>query len=415
MKKFVFALLAFCLFPLFAELYPSRRYVEIGNNVNFLASENVMPLTEIFRKNLIIDLKKIHSNMSKDGATVAASVNEDFYLDFNFDKFGMGLHVGSDLTMNFNIGKDLFKVLDCVAPGTVYNGEVFVWAESFATISAPVRFNVHKWRIKITPTYFVPAFYVPATTARGYAINGLDGSITVKAEAPFSFYTISEFKGLIKDGEFSTDFVNHIDSGSLMSDIATSGGVDLSASVEYPILSSLDLGGYIRTPILPGHLRHKVSAVATASVQTDSLMQIFFDDKEFDTNVELSDAVYSNCDYIVNRPLRFGAECAWRPVGKWLTLRGMLGAALRNPFGEDVSTKSFYPEYKLGVEVVGIGMFGLNLSSQYTKKIFAHGMDIMLNFRVIEFDFSVALCSSNFVQSFRGEGVAAGFGLKFGW
>ncbi len=415
MKRIIFAILAFSLFPLFAELHPARRYVELGISSNIMVSQNVMPLADIFKKNLVLDLKKIYSDMSASGATVAISETDDIHLDFNFSKFGFGFFAASEFGANLNISKDLFKVFDGISPGTVYEADANVWAESFSTFSVPVRFNIDKWRIKITPTYFVPMFYVPSTTVKGSAVNGLDGSVTVTATAPIEFYTVSEFKGLIKDGDFSTDFVNQIDASSLLSDIASSGGVDLSVAVEYPLKETLDIGGYLTAPLLPGRMKHKVSAVATLSIHTDSLMQVMFDDESPDTEAKISDAVYSSASYVVNRPLRLGVECAWRPVGKWLTLRGLAGAALRNPFGEDVSIKSLYPEYKLGVDFVALGMFGLSLSTQYTKKVFAHGLDIMLNFRAVEFDICAAVCSPSFVQSFKGEGVSAGVGVKFGW
>ena len=415
MKKLVLAIFAISLFPLFAELYPARRYVEVGVSANVTAAQNVMPLTDIFKKHLVIDLKKVYSEMGNDGASAGVSTNEEFYIDCNFMTFSLGAHVSSSFDMNMNISKDLFKALDGIVPGTVYSGEANFWAQSFAAFSAPIKFNVDKWKIKITPSYFVPLFYIPSTTVKGYAVNGLDGSVTAVAAAPIEFYTISEFKGLIKDGEFSTDFVDKMEAGYFTSGLATSGGIDLSASVEYPLLEKLDVGGYISMPILPGRLKHKVTAVATLTARVDSLMQMIVDEKEGDTSAKISDAAYSSANYCVSRPLRLGAECAWRPIGKWLTLRGLLGFGLRNPFGNDVSARSFYPEYRLSADLVALGMLGLTLSTEYRNKIFAHGLGIMLNFRAVEFDFSAALCSSSFVQSFKGEGASAGVGVKFGW
>lgn len=415
MKKLLAAFFALSLFSVFAELHPARRYFEIGTTVNIEAAENIMPVADIFKKNLVIDLKKIYSDMGDDGATVSVSAKENFFINFNFKKFGIGLDVGSQASVSANISKDLFKVLDGLVPGAVYNGEASVWAESFATFSVPVRFNVDKWKVKITPTYFVPCFYLPSTTVRGWATHGLDGSITAVATAPLEFYTISEFKGLIVDGEFSLDFIDNIDANSLLSDVLKSGGIDIGAEIEYPILEKLDLGGYFSSPIVPGHLRHKVTAFATASIKSNSIMQMAFDEESPDTYYDFGDPVYSDCDFTVNRPLRFGVECAWRPFGKWLTLRGKAGAALRNPFGEDVTIKSFYPEYRLGVDLSLFGMLGLNLSTEYSKKIFAHGVGIMLNFRAVELDVLAAVCSPNFVKSFKGEGARVGVGIKFGW
>ena len=415
MKKIVLAIFAFAAFPLFAEIQTARRYIEVGVSADVMVAQNIMPLADILKKNLVIDLQKVYSDMSASGATVSLSNRDEVYIDANFKSFGLGVHVAAEVGSSFNISKDLFKVLDGVVPGQLYQADASVWLESFATVSVPVRVNINKWKVKVTPTYFVPLLYVPATTVTGYAVNGLDGSVTAMAKSPLDFYTISEFEGLIKDGDFSTDFVDNIDSATLLSDMANSGGFDLSASVEYAFTEKFDLGGYITMPIVPGRLKHKVSTIATAYAHSKSIMQMVFDDEEADADVDLSDAVYSDANYVVNRPLRFGVECAWRPFGKWLVLRGMGGAALRNPFGEDVTIKSFYPEYKLGVELSAFGMLGINLSTQYLKKIFAHGFDLMFNFRAVEFDISAAISSPSFVQSFRGEGVCAGVGVKFGW
>ena len=415
MKKIILALFALSIFPLFAELHPTRRYVEVGLSVDAMACQNVMPLTEIFKKNLVIDLRKIYSDMDKNGATFAFCVDDSLYFDVNLEDFRLGFHLATEVSANINLSKDLFEVLDGIYPGVLYQGEASVWAESFATFSVPVSVKLDKWRLKLAPTCFVPFVYVPATTVKGYAMNGVDGSIVAKAQAQLDFYTIGEFKGLVTDGELSTDVFKNFEADSILSNIASSAGFDLSAEVEYQLFDSFDLGGYITAPIIPGHLRHKVSTVATASVQTDSLLGSVIDEESPETDAKFGDAYYSSCNYVVNRPLKFGLECAWRPFGKWLTLRGLAGAALRNPFGGDVTIKSFYPEYKLGIDLEALGMFGLSLYSQYTKKVFAHGLGIMLNFRAVELDVNAAICSPSFVQSFKGYGLTAGVGLKFGW
>ena len=148
MKKLIFAIFVISLFPVFAELHPARRYIEVGASADFLAAQNVMPLTEIFKKNLVIDLKKIRSQMSPSGATLTVGDRECFYVDANFKKFGFGVNVASEFGANFNISKDLFKVLDSIVPGTVYEADASVWLESFFTVSVPVRFNVDKWKIE---------------------------------------------------------------------------------------------------------------------------------------------------------------------------------------------------------------------------------------------------------------------------
>lgn len=416
MKKILFVVLTLCLSSLFAELYPARRYVELGVGVDVLAAQNAMPLADIFKKNLVLDLKSISSSLPKSGFRAYLWEADDVHLDFNFKKFGFGFHANTEYSANLNISKELFDILGSgIRPGEEYTAEGNVWAESFVSFSVPVRFNVGKWRVKVAPACFAPIFYAPSTTVKARAVNGNDGSVTISASAPIEFYTVGKYKDIVKNGTISTDFLKDFDTKNIGQDLARAMGFDISALVEYPLFDTLDVGGYANIPIVPARLKGKVSATATLSAQCDSIMRVITDDSKFEKTAEITDAVYSDANYAVNRPMRLGAECAWRPVGKWLTLRGSAGLALRNPFGEDFSVKSVYPEYKLGVEIVGIGMFGLNLSTEYTKKIFAHSVGIMLNFRAIEFDIAAAVCSPTFIQSFKGEGLCASAAVKLGW
>lgn len=416
MKKIILSFFAFSIFPLFAELYPARRYVELGVSESVMAAQNGMSAFDIFKKHLVIDLKKISSNVGASGFVFSFENDSAFNLDFNFKKFGAGLRVDAQANGRLNISKPLFDILGKgLTPGKVYSTDANFWAESYASIGIPVRFDAGKFRIRIKPSVFSPLYYVPSTTVTCYASNGLNGSVVVGAVAPIEVYTVTEFKGLVKDGKISTDFANQIQGDSLATEMVVSAGIDLAALVEYPILETLDIGGYANIPIVPARMKHKVSAVANLSVTADSLLNVMTDDSDINHTAEISDAVYLGANYMVNRPLRLGAECAWRPVGKWLTMRASLGLGMRNPFGADFSVKSLYPEYRLGVEIVGIGMFGLSLSTEYTRKVFAHSLGIMLNFRAMEIDVSAAFCSPTFIQSFKGDGVAASCGVKFGW
>ncbi len=416
MKKLLFVFLTLCLSSLFAELYPARRYVELGYTEALRVSQNAMPMADIFKKNLVLDLKKISKGMPKSGFAFAFEDNSALNLDFNFSRFAFGFHIDSQFSGRLNISKSLFDVLaEGVSPGKTYTADANFWSESFVSFSVPVRFNVGKVRVRLSPSWFSPIYYVPSTKITCSAINGNDGSLRLTASAPIEVYTVTEFKGLVNDGKLSGDFVDKIKDDDLARSFAQSAGIDLAALVEYPLLDTLDIGGYANIPIVPARLKHKVTGTASLSVSTDSLIKVAFDDSKMEHSADISDVAYSGANYLVNRPLRLGAECAWRPVGKWLTMRAAAGFAMRNPFGADFSAKSVYPEYKLGLEIVGIGMFGLGLSTEYTKKVFAHAVGIMLNFRAIEFDISAAVCSPTFVQSFKGEGVAAALGVKLGW
>ncbi|MBR5097098.1 MAG: hypothetical protein IK094_08350, partial [Treponema sp.] len=243
MKKIIFAIFAFSLFPLFAELYPARRYVELGVSESAMAAQNGMPVFDIFKKHLVIDLKKISSNVGDSGFVFSFEDKAAFNLDFNFRKIGAGLRVDSQVNGRLNISKSLFDILSKgVSPGKVYSTDANFWAESYVSVGFPVRFNAGKFRIHLKPSVFSPVYYVPSTSVTCYASNGLNGSVVVGAVAPIEVYTVTEFKGLVKDGKVSTDFADQIQGGSLATDMALSAGIDLAALVEYPILETLDIG-----------------------------------------------------------------------------------------------------------------------------------------------------------------------------
>ncbi len=416
MKKLLFTITVLLISAAFAELYPSRRYVEVGTTVQAQASENIMPIADFLKKDLVLDISSIYSKMGDNGFVLTGSIKPEFYTDLNFKKFGFGIHFGADFSGSLSLSKELFGFLaEGFEAGESKSADVDFWMQSFATFSVPVRFNIGSWRIKVTTTYFMPAFYIPNTNVSGSVTNSLDGKFEIVAAAPIVMYTAGKIKDFVVDGKISTDFVDSLDGADFVREMARNGGLDLSALVEYPVTDELDVGGYARIPVIPGRLKNKVETTVTATVRMPSMMGVLLGDEETEKNYETSDAVYSDANYSVNRPLRLGGEAAWRPFGAWFTVRGSLGFGLRNPFGKDVNKHSWYPEYLVGLEVAAFNVFGLNLYSEYTEKVFANTLGVMLNFRAVEIDLTAAMCSSNFTKSWMGHGFRAGVGLKFGW
>ena len=59
MKKYLLAVCTIVALATvsYAELYPAKRFVEFGTNIDVTASENLMPLDEVFQKDLVIDFE----------------------------------------------------------------------------------------------------------------------------------------------------------------------------------------------------------------------------------------------------------------------------------------------------------------------------------------------------------------------
>lgn len=416
MKKIFFAVLLISVFSAFAELYPAKRYVEIGAGAGFRFSENLAGIADIMKKELVIDLDEVYSNMKK-GFIVTAGVSPEAYMDFNFKKFGFGFHVGVDVSGRMNLSRDFFGVLaNGIEAGKETSVDMSLWLQSFVEASVPVYFKIFDFKVKVTPTYFVPLVYVPDVSARASFVNKSDGTIEAKVNAPISIYTAQKF-GESFDGSIDSIFSGG-DISSMVSDALKNGGFDLGVLVEYPFTRKLDLGAYANIPIVPGRLTGKLSTSITASIKTPSLIDMIADGEdagETEYDYEMGDFVYTEEKYYVNRPLRFGAEIAYRPWKNWLTLRASAGLAFRNPFGKDFNIRSFYPEYNLGAEFVLFYVLGLSFHTEYTQQVFAHTLQLILNARVFELDISAGICNSDFLKSFKIQGARAAVTVKFGF
>ncbi len=409
MKKIFFAILLISAFSTFAELYPAKRYVEFGLGAGLGFSENMASVSDIMKKEIVIDFNELYSSMRK-GFIVTGSVNAETYFDFNFRHFGFGLHNKVNTSGRMNISRDLLGILaNGIEAGKKTSVDMNFWLQSFLETSVPVYFKIFNFKVKVTPTYFIPLVYVPDATANFSFVNKSDGTMEANANVPISIYTAQKF-GDSSDGldiAFSTDDITGI---------LKNGGFDLGVLVEYPFTRKLDLGAYANIPIVPGRLKGKLSSSITASIKTPSIIDMISDsDDETESDYEMSDFEYTEDLYYVNRPLRFGAEIAYRPWRNWLTLRASAGLAFRNPFGKDFNIRSFYPEYNLGVDFVLFYVLGLSIHTEYTQQIFAHTFQLILNARVFELDVSAGVCNSDFAKSFRSQGACAAVKVKFGF
>lgn len=432
MKKYVLALCAMVATfaaASYAELYPAKRFVEFGTNIDVTASENIMPLDEVFQKDLVIDFKKIYNEMGAGGFLLSAGLAPEFYADVSINGFGAGLHTGLSLSGGVGTSKDLFGLLaNGMSVGDSVTTSLDVHLQSFLTTSVPIRFKVGALRFKVTPTYFVPLVYLPKPDAKLTVTSNEDGKITANANADFSLYTIVNTDAMFdEEGKFSTSLItNALTADAILSEIGNSGGLDLGVLVElpFPFLSNFDIGGYINVPVIPGHLNHGLTGSATFTGQIDDALGYYTtknksddsDEKPWSYDYNLSDITPLDKSYIVNRPFRLGVDAAWRPLGSWLTVHPRLGVAGRNPFGKDFTfSDSMYMEYSLAAEMTFLYVLGVNVKTEYIDQVFAHSLGLALNLRVFELDVTAGLSNADFVKSFSLSGFEANVGLKFGF
>ena len=409
----------------FAELYPTSRYVELGIDLTAGADENVMPISEILVKDLVIDFSKIADSLGDDGMVINGNGDADFFFNLNFGKkFSMGSFIDLDLSARLGMSKDLFELLGSGNEvDTPIVASVNAGMEMYAEIGAPVKINIGKFGIKVTPSYFLPIVYMPQPEATITATMKSDGTVTAEGVADFSVYSLFNM-GTIFDSNFN--FVGTSALLSSMTDTASmfgllqEGGIDLTAEVEYPLVKSLDVGIYTRVPVVQSKLKYVTSGTVTyTAALTQSLLESYTSGSSASFTTDgptFSGVSFDESTYGVNRPFRLGAEGAWRPFGKWCTFRPLVGVAARNPFGEDFNWKtSVYPEYSLGVDMRFFYVIGLNFTTSYTEQIFAQTAGFTFNLRVFELDVKVASTSASFVDSWLLSGATAFVGIRAGF
>jgi hypothetical protein len=422
MKKtlIIFITLFSLLLPLSAftldPLYPSHRYFEMGFDTQAAATNNYFNAQNIFVKDLVIDLQKIADEMPSNGLLISTFFTApEIYWNLNLKN---GFHIGSAFGIEGNAtgnaGKNLFDLLGYGnGDSTTINVDGYAKADLFAYYNVSAGFKIDPLRITITPALFIPIMHAETTSLNASVKNPADGSVQVVANAVGTVYSFTDLSSFADK--------TSIDQEEIIRNALSSVGFDLAGAVELPVLSVLQAGAYARIPLIPGHLRYTASGTATLKYTADSFSDITNGNSK--SSASVSDVTYSTGDYYISRPLRIGAEAAFRPFGNWFTIRSLLGFGIQYPY---TASFKFYPEYNMGIEADLFKIIGMSISTSYLSQIFIHKVNIMLNFRVMELNVAAFLAGgggaenaadfgSEFANSFTGTGAGGQVSLCFGF
>lgn len=405
----------------FAELRPSPRYFEIGTDLDFSFSQNTFGLTEVMVKNLEVDLTEMADAMGDDGLVFAfGTKNKTFVnLDLKNNK-GFGFYFGIDGSGKFSTGKGLFDFLGYGNTDGKINTSLSIQSEMFLETGANFKTKIKDFGWNFKTAYYIPVYYIPYTKMKmnvstrdaGYTLRAY-GSTDLDVYSNFDFRKVfDENFSFLGTSEFMTSLENDI------ATILSSGGLSFGAECEYQLFNTLCLGAYTDIPVIAGRLKYKTSGSAkmeaTLGTVLDSASEKKDLDKTFSKEVKLNETEKSS--YSVRKPMRFGAEAAWRPFGSWCTFRPLLGLAFRNPFGDDFSAgESVFLEYELRAEMAVLYVLKFNLASLYRNEIFAQQFGIGFNFRVFEINVDFATCGADYAKTWDLSGIEAHVGLRFGF
>ncbi len=114
MKKLVIsiALLVSLVSASFAENFFAHRFFEIKVDVPVSVSNNLVGLTEVMQKKVVIDLAKIADELPDSGASLKAAVAPEISIGIDIPKgLILGVNVGVDADVGVGLSKDIFELI----------------------------------------------------------------------------------------------------------------------------------------------------------------------------------------------------------------------------------------------------------------------------------------------------------------
>lgn len=407
MKRIIPLLLAAVLvLPLGAEeLHKPNRVFEIGFDTDFGISNNYFKPEEIMVKNLVIDLSKMSSSISKEGLSLGDSLDVQFNMNLNIGtKFRLGFFTGVEGYGIGNISKELFDLLGKGNEGlSTTNITSSLNQDVFFKIGGTFASKIGRFQFKVTPTVFSPIMHVENSNSRAEITYPDDGGVKAVASTDVLMYSVFTMNELKANKFEYTEFMNRISKGY---------GFDLGTALEFPLFEVLQIGISSRIPIVPGKLYNKGKSTASAVASVGNVADLMAGKKAYDLALNYSDFAYTKETYYISRPLKINADVAWQPFGKWFTLASMVGLGVKYPFTDKAIA---YPEYMVGLRLKAGNILGLTVSTNYMQQIFIQEALLSLNVRVVQINLGASFQSTDFVKSFStcGAGAKVSFYIGF--
>lgn len=410
MKKVLSIICALCIVTFaFAEIDPPHRYFEIGTEVHVGVSNNWFSVPDFFQETLVVDLNKMADNLSS-GLTLDALLDARVNVAINGGKvFRMNIFAGAYGQGMVNISQEMLEFLangNANTPNNTITAKL--GTDINAYVEAGVRFQsiIQNLGISVTPTVFVPVAHVPRIVATGKVEPQEDGSMIATGKADIKAYSVVPLND-----------PTNIDINALLKDV----GVDFSIGAQYAILPSLDVGlEVLHIPALAASLRNEASFSLNADYKVNPVLNSAMGDtdtdgKYFEGSYEMSEITYTTLTEPkkIRRPIEAVLMTEWRPFGEWFDVNGSAGYV----FGENHNFKFAVGAgfHLLRMSKLGGHMLDFNIKSGYQDRIWTQQAQLIWNLRALELEFNVSSRSSNFLSSFTGTGLGAGFGLRIGF
>ncbi|MDR0636284.1 MAG: hypothetical protein LBF87_04325 [Treponema sp.] len=375
---------------------PPKRFFEIGVDVSGGVANNGLGFSDLFRKEIVLDIPEIQKKVGENGMIAALSPLVNGFLNINIGEFlGIGVFAKMEGDINFTLGSAL---LDFLANG---NGEKHDMSGEAVSVAGGIFMetglrgflHLDRWTFTASPAAFVPLVYIPKSTLK-YSLNtsnnfklSVDGKIDVYT--PFS----------LKEGDYAQ-----------IADMSHA-GFDLTIGAEYGLFDWLYVGGTANNiPIIPSTLTHRMT------IKADDLSIGLGDnplsDPKMETNMEVGDPEYvTDANQSVSRPLTFDVYAKWQV----LDMR-FLKFVLKPNIGFTALTASGDPNFNWGIQAdTSLLFLSFQLGTGLNQGVWKHRAGIGINLRILEILAEASLQSTDFLGSFNASGLGIGVGFRFGF
>lgn len=408
MKKKLSIIFFIILFSpcLFAFNFFSERYVEVNTNIPISFSNNLIPVKDIFQKELMIDLRNFADSLPADGFNTIIKSSPCYAFNIRTPNFHLGLSAGVDIYNKLSISKDLFNFLGYgneigkeLTVAITNNADVFVHTE--VTIESKFKNN----KLLLKPSLFIPLLSTSGQIGSLSFVNDNRGAIHADFSTDANVYSCFDITTIYNNSAAILD--------ELSTEMLINSGFDMELEYSKQLSSEIALGAKIHFPIVPGQITNLINYSLNSSIDTYIA--------ELDT-VDLSSIgedfsnikTTNNSDVLikVNRPFKLMGYLNYTPWHSIFLYELGLGLAVHHPCINDSYT---YFEYYFASSFHLGGFFEAKLSTEYTDEVFKHQLQTKLNLRLIELDLGASLESSSFAKSFSTAGFGAFISVSTGF
>ena len=374
---------------------PPKRFFEIGVDVSGGVANNALGFSDLFRKEIVLDIPEIQKKVGENGMIAALSPLVNGFLNINIGEFlGIGVFTKVEGDINFTLGSAL---LDFLANGNGEKHDMSGEAVSVAGgifVEAGLRGFLHldRWTFTASPAAFVPLVYIPKSTL-DYTLN-TSTNFELRVNGKIDVYT-----------PFSLEEVDY----AQIADMSRA-GFDLTIGAEYGLFDWLYVGGTANNiPIIPSTLTHRMT------IKADDLGISIPDplsNPEMETNMEVGDPEYvTDANQSVRRPLTFDVYAKWQV----LDMR-FLKFVLKPNIGFTAITASDKPNFNWGIQAdTNLLFLSFQLGTGLNQGVWKHRAGIGINLRILEILAEASLQSTDFLGSFNASGLGIGVGVRFGF